>query len=451
MKNLLIISVLLFSFTMCAQTFVPDDNFEQALIDLGLDTPPLDDFVPTENIDGLQFLNVNGAGISDLTGIEDFVALVELIAPFNNLTSIDVSQNTNLESLNLSESSISSIDLSNNTNLKELNMIGNGLGSIDFSQNSLLESFFGENNNLIALDVSNNPNLIDLLIGENFIDSIDVSQNSLLELLDIDNNNITSINVTQNPSLRGLGFRNNSVSSLDVTQNPLLMGLDCSNNNLGEIDISQNPNLINLRCDNTDIQALDVTNNPLITDLNAGNNNLISIDLSNNPSLMFLGLGFNSLTELDISSNLNVEGVFVPGNNLEILNIKNGNNTNFGFLNALDNPNLFCIEVDDPAYAEANFTDVDPQVMFSEECEILSVNKVNTHSITFFPNPVHNVLHIDSTKQIKNVQLTNLLGQIVLSTDKSNIEVSSLKEGLYTVSIVFNDGSTTFGKILKIP
>jgi hypothetical protein len=38
-------------------TYVPDDNFEQALIDLGYDTA-LDDFVLTENISGVTLLNI---------------------------------------------------------------------------------------------------------------------------------------------------------------------------------------------------------------------------------------------------------------------------------------------------------------------------------------------------------------------------------------------------------
>ena len=58
-------------------TYVPDDNFEQALIDLGYDDV-IDDFVLTENISGVTSLDVNGEGISDLTGIEDFTALVSL-------------------------------------------------------------------------------------------------------------------------------------------------------------------------------------------------------------------------------------------------------------------------------------------------------------------------------------------------------------------------------------
>jgi len=47
-----------------SQTFIPDDNFEQALIDLGLDTPPLDNFVPTANIEGLISLNIKSGNIN---------------------------------------------------------------------------------------------------------------------------------------------------------------------------------------------------------------------------------------------------------------------------------------------------------------------------------------------------------------------------------------------------
>jgi len=59
------------------QTYVPDDNFEQALINLGYDNI-LDDYVATANIDILTYLDVQFFSIIDLTGIEDFVALTEL-------------------------------------------------------------------------------------------------------------------------------------------------------------------------------------------------------------------------------------------------------------------------------------------------------------------------------------------------------------------------------------
>ena len=52
-------------------TYVPDDNFEQRLIDLGFDDV-LDDYVLTENINSVEDLYINNSNISNLTGIEDF-------------------------------------------------------------------------------------------------------------------------------------------------------------------------------------------------------------------------------------------------------------------------------------------------------------------------------------------------------------------------------------------
>ena len=76
-------------------TYVPDDNFEQALIDLGYDDV-LDDYVLTENISGVTELDVSNKEIGDLTGIEGFIALDNLTCNTNQLTSLDVSNNTAL-------------------------------------------------------------------------------------------------------------------------------------------------------------------------------------------------------------------------------------------------------------------------------------------------------------------------------------------------------------------
>ena len=84
--------------TLAQQTYVPDNIFEQALINLGYDNV-LDDYVTTANINTVTALDVNSQGIDDLTGIEDFTALTSLIAYSNNLSSLDVSQNTFLTTL----------------------------------------------------------------------------------------------------------------------------------------------------------------------------------------------------------------------------------------------------------------------------------------------------------------------------------------------------------------
>ena len=65
----------LFELKLSELTFVPDDGFEQALIELGYDDF-LDDYVFTESISELTSLDLSRKDISDMTGIEDFINLV---------------------------------------------------------------------------------------------------------------------------------------------------------------------------------------------------------------------------------------------------------------------------------------------------------------------------------------------------------------------------------------
>ena len=62
------LTLFLFTSVLVGQTtYVPDDNFEQALIDLGYDDV-MDDYVLTANISGVNELTLNSIPISDLTG-----------------------------------------------------------------------------------------------------------------------------------------------------------------------------------------------------------------------------------------------------------------------------------------------------------------------------------------------------------------------------------------------
>ena len=81
---LLIIS--LTSLTAFAQTTsVPDDNFEAFLEANGMgDGVPNNDLVTTANISSVTDLIISLQSISDLTGIEDFVALEVLNCSSNH-------------------------------------------------------------------------------------------------------------------------------------------------------------------------------------------------------------------------------------------------------------------------------------------------------------------------------------------------------------------------------
>ena len=132
------------------KTYVPDDSFEQALIDAGYDDV-LDDSVLTANISGVTSLNVDNKQISDLTGIQGFTALELLYCENNQLTSLDISNNPVLIQLHAADNQLTSLDLSNNSALTELNVAHSQLTSLDVINTLSLELLELYENDLTSL------------------------------------------------------------------------------------------------------------------------------------------------------------------------------------------------------------------------------------------------------------------------------------------------------------
>ena len=97
-------------------TNVPDANFELALLNLGYDFV-IDGVVETSAIDTITELYINNENIADLTGIEDFIALKSLFCYNNNLSTLNLSNNTQLFEVTCSGNNLISIDLRNGNNL----------------------------------------------------------------------------------------------------------------------------------------------------------------------------------------------------------------------------------------------------------------------------------------------------------------------------------------------
>ena len=156
MKKVAILFIVLLtsSFVFAQNTYVPDDKFEQALIDLGYDTT-LDDSVLTENISDVTSLDVMGKDISDLTGIEAFTALIILECDNNQLTSIYTGYNIALKELHCPGNQLTSLDVSNNTALEILNCERNQLTSLDVSNNTALIELYCTTNQLTSLNMRN--------------------------------------------------------------------------------------------------------------------------------------------------------------------------------------------------------------------------------------------------------------------------------------------------------
>ena len=116
MKKILLVLIIFPYLLLGQKTFIPDDAFEQALINLDLDDI-FDDSVYTSAIDTVQILHLSNAGITDLKGIEGFTALTDLFCHDNQLTELDLSNNPNLFELNCRNNLLTSLDVRNGNNL----------------------------------------------------------------------------------------------------------------------------------------------------------------------------------------------------------------------------------------------------------------------------------------------------------------------------------------------
>lgn len=169
--------MLLFPMAIVAQvTNIPDPNFEQVLIDLGIDSDGIiNGQVLTSDVETVVDLDISnsGAAITDLTGIADFAAL---------------------QNLNVSFFMGSSLSFAGNENLKEL--------------------IFDHNNHLLFMDITNNSNLE--IIRSNY---------SMLNVLDLSNKPYLAEVVLGEPAPSG----NHGIGFLDLGQSPLLTKLQLIN------------------------------------------------------------------------------------------------------------------------------------------------------------------------------------------------------------------------------
>ena len=205
------------SLRLNAENF-PDANFRAALAEI-LEINEGEE-ITAAKIAATTSLNVFNKSIADLKGVEHFAALRELWCKNNQLTTLDVSQNTEMTELYCDNNQLTSLDVSGCTALKKLECNYNQLTSLNVSGCTALEYLYCYNNQLTSLDVSKNTNLTSLYCSRNPLTSLDVSKNTAITNLYCGNNNLTSLDVSQNTALKVLDCRNNQLASLDISNAP---------------------------------------------------------------------------------------------------------------------------------------------------------------------------------------------------------------------------------------
>ena len=133
-----------------------------------------------EAVRAVTKLDISFQELTDISGIKWFSGLTNLKCSYNQLTSLDVSANTALETLYCDSNQLTSLDVSANTVLEYLDCSRNQLTSLDVSVNMALEDLSCNNNLLRSLDVSANTALEDLYCDDNQLTELNVSANTVL-------------------------------------------------------------------------------------------------------------------------------------------------------------------------------------------------------------------------------------------------------------------------------
>ncbi|WP_298421784.1 hypothetical protein [uncultured Kordia sp.] len=443
----------------CGETYVPDADFETELETNGMGNGIANDnYVITANIENVTTLDLIG-DILDLTGIEDFTALINLNCAGTDITTVNLSALTQLETLNCENTNLVSLDLTANTNLTTLNASGTNISELDLSQNSALTALrVSSNPNLTALNIKNgnNTNITEIFTGgtesnvscilvddpaysrENWtvanttlfsdVDcaTTEVPSEALRDRLSIipgldgavSGSHIlnhkaailTTLSITGSSvndltgieaftGLQELSCINTNITSLDLSQNTALTKLYCNDNALTSLNISQNVVLTELHCFNNNIASLDVSQNVLLTELYCSNTNLTSLDLTANTNLTTLYASGINVAALDLSQNSALTILTVDTNpNLVSLNIKNGNNVNITDIIIGDaSSNLACILVDDPVYSRTNWSFVNPMLLSDIDCALTEILDAN------FVDSLHLIPELDGAIAGSNI------------------------------------------------
>lgn len=83
----------------------------------------------------------------------------------------------------------------------------------------------------------------------------------------------------------------------------------------------------------------------------------------------------------------------------------------------------------------------------------LGIDDFEKNNIKIYPNPTRDIVNIESTKQIKNVEVVNMIGQVLYVKEFNSIQdfidLSNLPTATYILRIKVDDGGIKISKVIK--
>ncbi|QYN49222.1 T9SS type A sorting domain-containing protein [Apibacter sp. ESL0432] len=430
----------------------------------------------SNNIKVLTQLNLNYKNYSGVFDGRYFKNLEYLNCYYNRLKAIDLSKNVNLTNLSCDNNQLATLDVSKNVNLNKLYCYSNQLTTLDISKNVNLKGLWCYSNKLTALDVSKNVNLTNLSCDNNQLRTLDVSKNVNLNNLYCSSNQLTTLDISKNLDLIYLNCYSNQLTTLDISKNVNLTYLNCYSNQLTTLDVSKNVYLVYLYFYNNKIAQLLVPKVHKISELNGINNNLklstlkgnfLTIkSLKLNPQATLKG-GVKGIFEvLDLSSEYSIDGKYttytwydkttqqeVGTYALKGKFYAGPENAGKTLICKMKNeliPN-FVLEYEVTIKNTVSFASRDINENIPEGFVRIGPQKNETESIQLFPNPVIDILKINTTAKVTSASVYNYAGKEVKRYPRvinNELDLQDLPAGIYIVNLATDQGILS-KKIIK--
>lgn len=181
-------------------------------------------------LEKLEYLDCQNNHITELN-VKYLSELSTLVCNGTALTSLNVSGLTKLTELRCGDNeNLSDLEMIGVSDLRTLEISYTNLGNIDITQFAGLEELYCANTKIESLDLSECTNLTSLECGYNsmFNGVLDLSNCSNLWLLSCNNSNISSLNLSNCVSLNRLYCSNNRLSVLNLENNVDIRYLSCN-------------------------------------------------------------------------------------------------------------------------------------------------------------------------------------------------------------------------------
>ena len=107
-----------------------------------------------------------------------------------------------------------------------------------------------------------------------------------------------------------------------------------------------------------------------------------------------------------------------------------------------NNPNLSCIEVDNVAWSNTNWQNIDAASSFSLNCSGAGISDINeSYSLILYPNPTNGdftITGLELVGTVSSLTLTDMNGKVVkvLDTKATKFSMASIKTGVYFLNII---------------